>query len=71
MDRMDRTLQEFQFARKPPFSERFTTVLPRFLNLLENEWRQSRPFMNLEEQALVRQAHIALGTLNELQEGAT
>ena len=69
MDGMDR-LQEFYFARKIHFSERFTAVLPGFLTLLESEWRQTGPFMSCEEQALVRQAHRALGTLNELQDGA-
>ena len=62
-------VQEFYCARKAPFSERFTTVLPCFLNLLETEWRQSSPLMNSQEQALIRQAHRALGTLNELQDG--
>lgn len=64
-------LQEFDFERKAPFTERFTTVLPRFLTLLEREWRESRQLMSAEEQALVRQAHHVLGTLNELQDGAS
>jgi hypothetical protein len=68
MDGMDRTIQEFQFARKASFSERFTTVLPRFLVLLETEWHQARRVMNAEEQGLVRQAHAALGRLAELEE---
>jgi hypothetical protein len=63
-------LQEFYSARKAPSSERFTTVLPCFLTLLESEWRESSPLMSSEEQTLVRQAHSALGTLHELQEGA-
>jgi hypothetical protein len=63
-------LQEFSFARKAPFTERFTTLLPCFLTLLEREWRESSLLMSSEEQALVRQAHRALGTLNELQDGA-
>jgi hypothetical protein len=61
-------LQEFSCARKAPFSERFTTVLPCFLTLLEREWRASSPLMSSEEQALVRQAHSALGQLAELEE---
>jgi hypothetical protein len=69
MDGMER-VQEFSFARKAPFTERFTTVIPCFLALLEREWRESSPLMSSEEQALVRQAHRALGTLNELQDGA-
>jgi len=67
---MERTIQEFSFARKAPFSERFSALLPCFLNLLETEWHQSRLSMNAEEQTLVREAHRALGTLNELQDGA-
>jgi len=63
-------LQKFHVARKAPFSERFTTVLPGFLTLLEREWHESSPLMSTEERALVRQAHSALGTLNELQDGA-
>ena len=63
-------VQEFGFERKAPFSERFTTVLPQFLNLLEGEWRGSNPLMSSEEQALVRQAHQALGRLNEISDGA-
>lgn len=63
-------LQEFPFGRKVPFSERFTAVLPCFLTLLESEWHHARPLMNAEEQTLLRQAHRALGTLNELQDGA-
>ena len=63
-------VQEFSCARKAPFTERFTTVLPCFLTLLEREWRESSPLMSAEEQTLVRQAHRALGTLNELQDGA-
>ena len=55
---------------KTPLSERFATVLPHFLLLLEKEWRESSTWMNSEEQALLRQAHRALGTLNELQDGA-
>jgi hypothetical protein len=64
---MDR-LQEFYVTRKTPFTERFTTVLPCFLTLLEKEWRQSSLLMSCEEQALVRQAHKALGQLAELEE---
>ncbi|TMQ31758.1 MAG: hypothetical protein E6K65_00275 [Nitrospirae bacterium] len=67
---MDR-LQEFYVARKAPFTERFATLLPQFLTLLEREWSESSPRMSAEEQALVRQAHRALGTLNELQDGAS
>jgi hypothetical protein len=67
MDGMDR-LQEFSCARKAPFTERFATVLPCFLSLLESEWRESSPLMSAEEQALVRQAHRALGQLAELGE---
>ncbi|OAI47499.1 hypothetical protein AYO43_04400 [Nitrospira sp. SCGC AG-212-E16] len=63
-------VQEFSYARKAPFTERFTTVLPCFLTLLEREWRESSPLMSSEESALVRQAHRALGRLNEMQEGA-
>ena len=65
-----RRLQEFYFARKAPFSERFTALLPGFLTLLETEWSESNPLKNVEEQAFVRQAHRALGRLNELQDGA-
>ena len=65
---MDRTIQDFSFAHKAPFSERFTTVLPRFLTLLETEWVHARRFMNAEQQGLVRQAHSALGRLAELEE---
>ncbi len=65
---MDR-LQEFSCARKTPFTERFATVLPCFLTLLEREWRASRPLMSAEEQTLVRQAHRALGILNEMWDG--
>ena len=61
-------LQEFSCARKAPFSERFTTVLPCFLSLLETEWHQARGVMNVEQQGLVRQAHAALGRLAELEE---
>ena len=67
---MEKILQEFPCTRKTPFSERFNTVLPRFLSLLESEWSHSRRFMNAEEQSLVRRAHSALGALNELQDGA-
>ena len=63
-------VQEFYYARESPFSERFTSVLPHFLTLLEGEWRQSRPLMNAEQQGLVLQAHRVLGRLNELQDGA-
>ena len=55
---------------KAPLSEPFATVLPHFLVLLEKEWRESSPMMNSEEQMLLRQAHRALGKLNELQDGA-
>jgi hypothetical protein len=65
---MDR-IQEFHGARKTPFSERFSTVLPCFLTLLEAEWHHARRFMNAEQQGLVRQAHRALGRLAELEEG--
>lgn len=68
---MERTLQEFQFSRKAPLSERFRTVLPRFLMLLESEWHQSRPLMSPEERRLMRQAHAALGRLAELEEEAS
>ncbi|HEV8328443.1 MAG TPA: hypothetical protein VGQ08_13260 [Nitrospiraceae bacterium] len=61
-------VQEFSFARKGPFSERFVTVLPCFLSLLESEWHHSRRFMNEEEQGLVRQAHAAIGRLAELED---
>ena len=61
-------LQELSCARKALFTERFATVLPCFLNLLETEWRQSSPLMNSQEQTLVRQAHSALGQLAELEE---
>lgn len=63
-------LQEFQFGRKAHFSERFETLLPQFLGVLEREWCASRLLMNGEEELLMRQAHRALGTLNELQDGA-
>ena len=63
-------LQELSCARKALFTERFATVLPCFLTLLEREWRESSLLMSAEEQTLVRQAHRALGTLNELQDGA-
>ena len=66
---MDR-IQEFPFGRKATFSERFTTVLPRFLTLLETEWHHARLSMNAEEQGLVRQAHAALGRLAELEESS-
>ena len=61
-------VQEFSFGHKAPFSERFATVLPCFLTLLETEWHQSRRLMNAEEQGLVRQAHSALGRLAELED---
>lgn len=64
---MDR-LQELSCARKAPFSERFVTVLPCFLSLLESEWHHSRRFMNAEKQGLMRQAHAALGRLAELED---
>jgi hypothetical protein len=51
-------------------SERFGAVLPCVLNLLETEWRESRQLMTSEERALLRQAHQALGRLNELGDGA-
>lgn len=63
---MGKILQESPRARKAPFSERFTTVLPRFLTLLETEWHHARRCMNAEEQELVRQSHHALGRLAEL-----
>ena len=66
---MDR-LQDFSYARKALFTERFATVLPCFLTLLEREWRESSPLMSSEEQTLVRRAHRALGALNELQDSA-
>ena len=61
-------LHEFPFSGKAPFSERFTTVLPRFLSLLESEWSQARQCMNTEQQGLMRQAHAALGRLAELED---
>jgi hypothetical protein len=69
MDGMER-VQEFSCARKAPFSERFATVLPYFLTLLEREWRESRPLMSAEAQGLMREAHRTLGRLHELQDGA-
>lgn len=63
-------LQESSCVHKAIFTERFATVLPCFLTLLEREWRESSPLMSYEEQSLVRQAHSALGMLNELQDGA-
>jgi hypothetical protein len=65
---MDRTIQEFPFAHKAHTSERFATVLPHFLSLLEAEWHQSRLLMSVEKQGLMRQAHSALGRLAELEE---
>ncbi len=63
-------LHEYQFGHKAPFSERFETLLPQFLTVLEREWCASRSLMNVAEQRLFRQAHQALGALNELQDGA-
>lgn len=63
-------LHELDFARKAAFSERFETLLPQFLMVLEREWCASRSLMSAEEQGLMREAHSALGTLNELQDGA-
>jgi hypothetical protein len=46
---MDR-LQEFFILRARLLSERFSTVLPCFLTLLEREWREASPLMSAEEQ---------------------
>jgi len=61
-------LRQNEFQRKCSFSERFTTLLPPFLTLLEAEWRQRNLFMTTEAQALFRHAHHSLAGLLELEE---
>lgn len=51
-------------------SERFGALLPLMVEAVEVEWRQRARFMNTEEQWWFRRAHQALGTLNEMWDGA-
>ena len=64
------SVQENQCQSKYVLTETFASVLPRFLTLLEVEWRQGTQFMDTEEQRLFRDAHRALGAINEFQDGA-
>jgi len=61
-------LRQNEFQCKCAFSERFATILPQFLILLEREWRQWSPFMKTEEQAFFRQAHRSLAGLLDMEE---
>jgi hypothetical protein len=61
------TLHEFQYRNKHPRSERFATLLPHFLILLEGEWRQRQPIMTIDEQTLFRQAHRSLAGLFSME----
>jgi hypothetical protein len=54
-----------QLTRCKSSSERFNALLPRFLALIESEWRGGRSVMTQERQLLFRQAHQALGRLAE------
>lgn len=65
-----RRLRQNDFQCKCPSSERFAANLPPFLTLLEAEWRDAIWFMSTEERLWFRMAHMALGRLNELQDGA-
>jgi hypothetical protein len=51
-------------------SERFGALLPLMVEVVEVEWRQRARLMNAEERLLFRQVHQALGTLNEMWDGA-
>lgn len=59
------SLSEPENCRKPPCSERFQTLLPKFVTLLEGEWRDWRTSMDPLMQTLFREAHDALGRLND------
>jgi hypothetical protein len=66
-ERAMESLHELQFSSKYPSSERFATVLPHFLTLLEGEWRLRHLIMNTQEQELFRQAHHSLAGLFEME----
>lgn len=62
------TLQQIPLGRKTRHRTPFSDELPRFLELLEHEWRrtirqQTWLTEDLERQALLRDAHVALGQL--------
>ena len=67
------TVQEIRPGRKSALSERFTTLLPRMLAVIEVEWRIHRRmndpglFGDTPEQIYLRRAHAALGRLADLE----
>ena len=63
-------LHGIRFQSKSGCSERFEALLPKIVEAVEMEWRQRGQCMNGEERSLFRQAHQALGRLNELSYGA-
>lgn len=62
------TVQEYQRMGNCPASERFATLLPSFLYIVESEWRYRNRFMNAAERELFSMAHIALAGLLDMQE---
>ncbi len=64
------TLHGNRLQSKGGCSERFGALLPLMVEAVEVEWRQRARLMNTEEQLLLRHAHHALGTLNEMWDGA-
>jgi hypothetical protein len=70
------TLAQIPLGHKARNGTPFSDELPHFLELLEAEWRRtirlrSWRVENLERQALLRDAHVALGQLldRELEAG--
>ena len=64
------TLQELSRESKYVLTEPFASELRQFLCVLEGEWQQTSPLMNAAQQKLFKEAHQALGAINELQDGA-
>ena len=68
-DNAVRILHGIRFQSKG-CSERFGALLPVMVEAVEGEWRERAQLMSAKEQSLLRQAHQALGTLNEMWDGA-